>query len=610
MKSRIPLFLLCWLLPVFYLTVTGGWFLTKKAYIATKIFAQSGLSYDRLRRQQPSVQAALKARDILPPGTDVSAPFTCKGFSYVIWRYFLFPHRVVDTSDFHLDGRNRFPGEPAEWVEVPLTDTASLYARPHVAGALAPGVSPLFPSPSLPVVLTAVLLFSGYNILTGVFMLRAMGFALKDWGRLWYYATSYLLGFSLPTAVIWILVMLGVPFSRGVVLGTWVLLGILLGGLSRRCPVFLREEENRPASSQPCRTTRFAAPVLGGLVTAAAAGILIVTVSTGVLDWDGMSHWILKSKTIYYYQHFNFEYTHLNSYPLLWPLNIACQFAFLGGMYDELAKWTSALCFLVFIIQLLKSLQLLGLKPAWRYGILLFFLVSAFHDFTKPWWYVHFTFANAENLFLAFWGGALTLVLAWLKARDQRRYLWLALILMTGLNLSKLEGMFATGILAATVVLLFRKSLLSERAGAWIWAAFLSVGLPLGWMHWVSCRGGDFSALTHFQEGISTGKVLLLLKINLRNFCSNNMPVYSLLAGFYIFVFRKRLPWLESEVFLGLVSAGMVIFAGVAHLGTPLQSLSDIPPEVFPRLFLHATPPLLLLFSSRIARQASGRKFC
>lgn len=595
------MFLWCLILPVFCVTLAGGWFLARKTYISTKIFAQSGFNYEHLRRQQPSVRAALKARAILPQGADASTSFRSKGFSYVIWRYFLFPHRIVDVSDFHLDGRNRPPGEPAEWIEIPLTDTVSLYTRPWMAGALIPAVSP---SPSLPVVLIAVLLFSGYNILTGVFMLRALGVAVKEWGRLWYYATSYLLGFMLPTAVIWILMLFGVPLSRSVVSGTWALLGILLVWLSRRL-VFFKEGETRLVSTGPGRTAGFATPVLGGLVAAAAAGVFMITVSTGVFDWDGMSHWILKSKTLYYYQHLNFEYTHLNSYPLLWPLNIASQFALLDGMYDELAKWTSALCFLVFVIQVLKALQLLGLKPAWRYSVLLFYLVSVCHDFTKPWWYVHFTFANAENLFLAFWAGALTVVLAWMNAKDQKRYLWLALILLTGLNLSKLEGMVATGILGAAMVLLFRKMLMSERAGAWIGAVFLSIGLPLSWMHWVSCRGGDSSALTHLKEGVSAGKILQLLKINAKNFCSNNMPVYSLLAGFYVFVFRKKLRWTEPEVFLGLVSAGMVIFVWVAHMGTPLESLSEIPPEVFPRLFVHATPPLLLFFSSRIARQAS-----
>lgn len=596
MKARIQLPLLCLILPVFCLTLSGGWFLTKKAYISVKIFARRGFDYDRLRREQAFAGAALKAREILPPGSDVSIPFKSRGFSYVIWRYFLFPHRIVENSDFHLDGRNRNPGGAEAWIQVPLTDKVSLYARPHVTGALVPVSSA---SPPLPIVLIGALFCLGYNILIGVIMLRAMGVAWQEWGRLWYYATAYLLGLLFSTAVLWIFMLLGANLSRGVVLGTWAALGFLLLGLSRRPGFPVPEGPGAPIGQN--RREGCAAPVLGGLVVAAAAGVFFITVSTGVFDWDGMSHWILKSKTMYYYQQWNFQDTHLNSYPLLWPLHIAAQFALLGGMPDELAKWTSAFCFLSFVIQVSKSLQILGLKPASRYFVLLFYIVSAFHDFTKPWWYVHFTFANAENLFLAFWGGVLTVMLAWMNDKTRKSYLWLALILMTGLNLSKLEGMAATGVLGVTMAVLFRRTLMSERAGAWLWAVFLSIGLPLGWMRWVS--GQEGATLTHLKEGVSAVKALQLFLINIKNFCSNNMPVYALILGLYIFVFRKRFRWLEPEVFLGLVSAGMVIFVWVAHLGTPLESLSDISPEVFPRLFLHATPPLLLLFASRIAQQ-------
>ncbi|MFA5261314.1 MAG: hypothetical protein WC450_08815 [Candidatus Omnitrophota bacterium] len=590
MKSRIQLSLLCLILPVFCLTVSGGWFLCKKAYISAKIFAQSEFDYDLFRRKQAFAGAALKARDLLPPGADVSIPFKSRGFSYVIWRYFLFPHHIAEKSDYHLDEKNRVPGDWTTWVEVPLPGTVSLYVRPHLAGQLVPVSAPALP---LPFVVTAGLFFSGYNILTGIFILRALGFDLKEWGRGWYYATAYLLGYMIPTAVIWILMMLGLALSRGAVLGVWGILLVFWGWLSRRSA--FPDERGRVSGAAPqCRGTRFAAPFVKGLVVMAAAGVFVSTVATGVLDWDGMSHWILKSKAIYFYHHLNFKHTHLNIYPLLWPLNIACQFTLLGGMYDELAKWTSGFCFLVFIIQLLKSLQILELKPVARHGVVLFYIVSAFHDFTKPWWYVNFTFGNAENLFLAFFAGILTVILAWIKKRNERQYLWLALILMMGLKLTKLEGIATTGILGVTMLLLFRKDLVSQRAGGWIVAVFLSIWLPLGWMKWIQVQGFP-AAMTHLKEGVSIGKCLQLFKINVKNYCSNNMPVYSLIFGLYVLVFRKRSRWLETEIFLGMVSAGMVFFVWVAHRG-------------FPPSFSARDAPVIIVFCQPYSA-AGGRAF-
>ena len=586
---------MCLVLILASLTVSGSWFLCKKAYISAKIFAQSGFDYDQLRRNQKLIGAALKARDILPPEAGVRIPFKRRGLSYVILQYSLFPHRITETSEFYLDGINRFPGNPSQWVQIPLSADASLYVRPDaVKRLLSPNASAL----PLPLLLVAALFFAGYNIVTGGFMLKALGLGLKEWGRLWYYVTAYLVGYFLSTALIWILMMLGMRLSPGSVLFVWGALAMLLG-----LPVSWSVEPREPVPPDRTGGLQAGGLLLAGLLSAATAGVFIATVSTGVFDWDGMSHWILKSKTVYHYQWLNFEHTHLNIYPLLWPLNIACQFAVLGGMHDELAKWTAGFCFIVFVVQILKALQVLGLRPAARYFAVLFFVVSAFHDLTKPWWYVQFTFANAENLFLAFWSALLTVVLAWIRNKDRSRYLWLAFILMAGLNLTKLEGMVATGILILTMLLLYRKIFFSPRAGTWLLAVFLSIGLPLGWMQWIHWQGFP-SALAHFKEGLSLGKFMQLLRLNTRNYFSNNLPVYSLVLGFYVFAFRKLSRWLEPEIFLGIVSAGMVLFVWVAHSGSTAQDLSDIPPEVFPRLFLHAAPPLLLLFASRIARQS------
>ncbi len=580
------------------LCLQGGWFLARKVYISAKMFADAGLDYDTLRRQSEVSLAALRTRELLPPRADVSLPPSQRTLSKVLITYLLFPHRIVESSHYLLDWNQRVTVYPPGWERIPLTSNIFLYVHGKEVKPLSPSPYPKLP---LAVLLPGVVCFFAYNVLLGSFVLQALHIARCRYDDAWYYMTSYLLGYVVSTTMIWLLLLAGMKLTAGSVLFCWGTLCVLAGWI----PCWQRtSREKQILQSQDNVATqgKILTAVTGWILFLVLSAIFVVAVSSGVSDWDGMSHWILKSKVFYYYQGLRFDATHLNSYPLLWPLNIACQFVLMGGMFDELAKWTAGFFFLAFVVQLEKSLQYLGLKTHWRRLILVFYVVSAFHDILKPWWYVHFVFANAENMFLALWAAVLTLVIRWVKDKKQTNALWLALIFMAGLNLTKVEGMVATGILGVVMSVLFRREIFCRkgRLSLWLCLAFLSLAVPVGWWQWLKWQGYSPS-FSHMQEGLSLVKLFLLFKINLKHSFVNNMPILTLLLGIYVLVFRRASRWSESDILLGLISAGMIFFTWGAHIGYSSDEMKVIPPEVFIRLFLHATPPLVLFFSSRLS---------
>jgi hypothetical protein len=318
----------------------------------------------------------------------------------------------------------------------------------------------------------------------------------------------------------------------------------------------------------------------------------------------------MKSKVLFEQEVLDFSYTHHNVYPILWPLNIAIQFAFWGDMIDPVAQWTSAIFFVVFIIQMIRGLQMIGIPGTVIHGMLVWLIISAYHNPLQKSPDTYLEYANAENIFLALVAGLLVSVMVALRSVQQREYRNLTVLLAVGLCLVKFEGG------AAVICMIFalwlgvpalQNQIFYQRMVGLLWATLI---LPLGWMWWIKTHGYG-SSIIHFQTGLSLEKACLLFTLLAKQFFANHLILMSLGAFCYLKIARPTRQMHPYERFLWYWGGALVIFACLANAGLSAVDLKRGLPEAFPRLFLHALPPLMMWWASRMffhAKVSEGEK--
>jgi len=329
--------------------------------------------------------------------------------------------------------------------------------------------------------------------------------------------------------------------------------------------------------------------------------IFMVNITIPVKGWDGQDHWMLQAKVFYYYHQLNFDVTSDSHYPFLWPLNIACQFALLDGIYDQIGQWTSAFLFLAFVMLLVSGFQALNVRGIAVIFVLIFYLVSAFHDPMKGWWVVHFTQANGENILIAYFMGVLAACLFWFQDMKNGRYLLIAGMLSFGLSLSKVEGFVACLFVMLAFLLLGRQICWNCKTRVFIGLNFLSVLLYLGWEKFV-VLSGYIGGIKAQDQIFSIEKFFFLSHLATLHIFKNNLMIASLIAFIFLVLWMNHRKWNVSEKFLLIVSLAMVIFSVLFMLGYSIGGIKDAITEIYPRYFLHASPALVLLWSSRMLR--------
>lgn len=210
------------------------------------------------------------------------------------------------------------------------------------------------------------------------------------------------------------------------------------------------------------------------------------------------------------------------------------------------------------------------------------------------------TFALPENIFLCFLAGLLVNICLWLKSPKDKHYLVISIILAVGLNLIKLEGAVTTMIIFFSLVIVKKKDILAGAAKPFLLTLLLTTLLPSLWIYWIKSQGFS-SGIIHFQNSLSSQKLILLARSNIDQFVEYEEYILLFFGLAYLVLFPNPRKWNASEKFLLSVSVFLMIFKWLAPVGWPEELI--LAPGIFNdtawRLFLHIGPSLTLFFCSR-----------
>jgi len=363
-----------------FIVVFFCWFFNESAYLLWKAslefhnFRTVQWSYETRRKDYSEARTALELKPSLPEHTTFYFPGGMRGLQEVAIRYFLYPITYEKFSDYIIDFNNTLKF-PSSWKSKKLTNQVTVYARP--GRAFVSRGDPV-KTLSFPRTLIFVFLFFMYNLMLGAAFLSFLDISPRENQKIFFIATNYLVGYLLFTVVVWALTIVLRVAAPLDILSYLVFaggLGLIALKHKRVFPWLLSVFKVDGSFLSTMSFLEKAGAVVLVLVLSA---IMIITVLTPVIDWDGMSHWILKSKIFSVKNSIDLSYTHNNYYPLLWPLNISAQFVLSGGPYDQLAQWTSAILFVMFVFYLMEGLRRLsGNRSLARWGTI-FFLVLSF----------------------------------------------------------------------------------------------------------------------------------------------------------------------------------------------------------------------------------------
>lgn len=563
-------------------------------------FARSGYNYEQLvqRFAGRTFETVNAAREFLPPSAIVELSNGKQNINKVALRYKFYPIKVGAHGGYFLDWDKTLTATPPGWKVEKLPTGVNLYAktgtdfvRPHEEAKTNQG--------------WAFLVFMGMlvcQLCVGRFFLD---FLLGRGGRgIWFWANSYLAGYFVLTGVLWIFMLTGGRLGRAEILTLWVGLGIFvyLFRFLRKGKIIHDMDAIVGIQKQEFNLWSSLIQIVFLFIV---VQVLAVVSQVPVNDWDGMSHWVLKAKIFFYEQRLNFQDTHNNAYPLLWPLGVAVPFVLAGIDFDIFAQWQSGFFFLVFMIQFIAGLTILRVKRWLIYFMGTFYVLITFREPGSIDRLLYYINANAENIFMAYITAALVALLVWWRAGEdtaRRGFLKLSIGFLVALSLIKLEGMVAAVCLLLTCAWLFRKKL-SWQDRVWVaGGCILSTILPLAWAKW-NFSHGFVSVVSHLQHGVSVGNILPQLILFCQSSGVNLMVIIFLLWGALIGVYGRDRGWSAEEKFLGIVFLLLFGFSALSTIGWPAEDARGIFREVFPRLFFHATPALVFLWASRVHRE-------
>ena len=570
------------------------------AYKSIRNFYNAKCSYERLRLNDPVFSAIFEAKQILQKDAKVDisppplGPGRGQGFKRVKARYALYPIKFLrygEDWDYFIDLETSLKNAPENLKRQKLSSGITVFAKPGFDFISQSSTSTYS-------ILRLVLVFMSiqvFFVFTGVGILALLNITIKNNSLLWYLSNSYICGFLTLSSVVWLFLIVGIDLERPNILLSWMVTSFFI--FSFKIKWFLKNWRDLVSSKKiELRfLKRFDLLSLSFLVSLLIISIVLLTCLEPVFSHDAMNHWIIKSKVIFQEKQLVFDYTHHNEYPILWPLNIAVQFSLLGGYYDEIAKWTTAILVIAFITQLVGAFYFLRVSYKWICVLLILYFACFFHH--------SITWAYAEAPFLAFLTGCLAAILGWLRYPSKTNYMILGILMAMGLTLVKLEGGVASAILGTALIFSCRKDLISNKA------LFLAVGLLLvpileiGWIIWIK-SAGYLPTIFHATSSLSLEKLILILRQCVINANLSNIG-NGLFAGILFIALLKFIRnHTKQEILLLNISIALVLFCGFAFIGWRTEAISmGSATTADNRLFLHSTPSILLFLGSLLREQ-------
>jgi hypothetical protein len=187
-------------------------------------------------------------------------------------------------------------------------------------------------------------------------------------------------------------------------------------------------------------------------------------------------------------------------------------------------------------------------------------------------------------------------MILWANRGYARHYLALALSMAFGLALIKQEGSVAVVFAAGALATAYEGFPFSRKGWKIVAVFLLPVAVVIAWTLYTKHLG--YAVGTHFKAGLSWNRLQLLLARVLES-VSGSGEGWRLFAGAVLVLFlRPRRAWRVDEAFLGILGVVLILFTVAALAGWSTEALDTQTLTATPRLILHATPVLVLLFGS------------
>ncbi|MCD4779476.1 MAG: hypothetical protein K8S27_02855 [Candidatus Omnitrophica bacterium] len=542
-------------------------------------------NYQELKNQQGIYKIASQLREILSPGSKVYMSDKYSGsIEWIAVRYTLYPSILERNGDYFLDIDHSRRSKFLNQDQRKLAFDVYVYAKP--------GFSFLKDqAPKQASYLMAFIVWTGFillQMLLGFSIIRWFELNLNRMGRIWQLLMYYLTGFFALTSTVWIWLVLGGSFHLMIFL--FLLFSIILMALFSHLKKPNPYDSN--SRSQDPHSASVAIQAIGCIII---AFIALWIISRPAMDWDTLTNWLIKSKVLANEPTLNLNFTKINHnyYPLLWPLNIAIPLFINGGNIDFMAKWTAAFFYITFMSQVYFSLKFLNLKKNFIWIVLIAFSIILVRE--NP-----FNSALPESAFLTFMSGLILLIFLWARYPHEKQYMVLAVIFSLTLNLLKIEGVFVSFFIVLSLFAVYFKQF-SKRDLICFGSLMLIAALfPFLWLFW-SKQLGFWGHILHYQEPLSTSKIILIARLHLAYFLQKGEGLIFVFIFSHLAIIRNQRPWSHAEKFLLYIISFLMLFKWAAVIGWNEQMLTA--KTVFPdgqwRLFLHVSPALLLLWSSR-----------
>ncbi len=568
-------------------------FIFNKTLQQTQKFIQCGSNYEQLNNRFALYRTIDEVKHLLPPQARLKLLSRSNNLELTAVKYWLYPITIENKAPFLLDLHNA--NRQNEGLRTIILKTRKrLYVQ---KGHSFTQTSSNSKNNSSTKILFFFFSLSLFFTTVGLLILYCFSLSFTKNDCLWLLATGYLLGFCVCAMLIWSLMLLGMPLLFSSVAITWAIFffcclffAFLQWNASRAA--YDKPKQESTLINDPAPTQSHYAFAVNLLFIFISLSLTALIITTPLQSADSMG-WILRAKVFYFNQTLDLSYLGkmFNCYPILWPINIASQFALFQGAFDPIVKWTNGLLFLIFIIQLLKGLSILKISPKISQLALMVYLAIFFAE--NP-----FNTGMPETLFMACLTCLLVLILLWINSTKSKQFLYLSVLFALTLSLVKLEGMFIAVFIILSLIIV--KQGKNYKIVTPLFLMGLTTLFPVLWIYWTKTQG-YFVKSVHFQSGLSWEKFYLLMNADFSHFIHKGEWIILLFPLIYLKLFSYKRKWGTSEIFLMAMSCFLLAFKWGAPTFWPIHFITSkgIFPDGAWRLFLHASPALFFLFARR-----------
>lgn len=428
----------------------------------------------------------------------------------------------------------------------------------------------------------------------GVILLLITGILKADYqiSLLGFSVLSYLLGLLTYITALNILSMFFIPLSGSNLVIVFVVLFLGLGLILRKHHMLMFKSLYTSALRSVSKNSFLGAIPPTSLLFICLIGIVLQMVCHPPWAWDSISHWLPKANAIFYYEALFPSGSHHNNYPVFWPLTVAVNYILIGVKLDIISRWILVIFIFCMLVMAREcALRLMpGNKPIFSYTWFMLFFLIYFYDF-------YHSASYAENMITLLILSALTYLLLYFNDLSPGRLMPLCLLLL-GITLTKREGQYAVAIIIASFFIATSVSKKYEIKHLLIFGlvAIITI-LPQNiWVLWQHQVGSltDANQLSIFEWR----KWTALFETTVRDIkiINKRYLVFYLTLGVFVFLSNRRSFIKPVCLFYVLVAGGLMAFASLALLSWGADTIVKNSLAAIPRLFLHATPPLFLLW--------------